>query len=371
MNIETLDVVVLGGGPAGASAARHCARHGLETLLLERRHLPRDKVCSGMIMGPWAHDVIEDVFGSIPEDVLAEPKYLAGHEIHVAGAAPVAFPWRTPIAWRKDLDGWMVRGAVAAGARLWEGSRVVSMAEEAGAYRLKVRRDGEEMPVSARFLVGAEGAVSRSREALFPELRARYSRPMREGYRGSLSLERDRFHWFFPKARPRPRFCVHHKGDTFIIEGSGIPELRREIGQTLSRYGFDAASRPLFRDGCQIALLHSDLLSGRFRPAKGNSLLVGDAGGLILPITFEGIGSAVLSGRLAGEAILAATASGRSPAEPYVKALEPIIQAIARLDVLEQEVARRAEEGPVALAEALCHAYQETAKVQCAVAPLA
>jgi menaquinone-9 beta-reductase len=366
MNIarETADVVVLGAGPAGASAARQCARHGLDTILLERRRLPRDKVCSGMIMGPWAHDVIQDAFGSIPEDVLAEPKYLAGHKIHVAGAPPVAFPWRTPIAWRKDLDGWMVRRAVAEGARLWEASRVVSMAEEAGAYRLQVKRDGEELTVSARFLVGAEGAVSRTRESLFPDLRVRYSRPMREGYRGSLSLERDHFHWFFPRARPRPRFCVHHKGDTFIIEGSGIPELRREIGETLSGHGLDPAVGPLFRDGCQIALLHSELLSGRFRPARGNCLLAGDAGGLILPITFEGIGSAVLSGRMAGEAILAARDSGRSPAEPYVKALEPILQAIARLDALEQEVARRAEEGPSALADALCHAYQETAKVQ-------
>jgi flavin-dependent dehydrogenase len=361
---KLFDVVVLGGGPAGAAAASCCARAGLETLLLERRALPRDKVCSGMIMGRWAHEAIESEFGPVPEEILADPKYLVGHKIHVPGASPVTIPWRTPIAWRKDLDGWMIRRAVAHGASVWDRARVRSMEEERTGYRLDVVKAREEVPISARFLVGAEGAISPLRKALFPDLRVRYSKPLRECYAGALALERDYCHWFFPKQRPRPRFCVNHKDEAFIIEGSGIRELRSEIAQTLSPHGFDPAGAPASKDGCMIAVLHPELLSGRFRPARDRVLLAGDAAGLILPITFEGIGTAVLSGRHACEAIVRAMAGRRSAAELYVEALQPVLRAIASLATLEEELGRRADQGPAALAEALSDAYQETARVQ-------
>jgi menaquinone-9 beta-reductase len=321
-------------------------------------------VCSGMIMGRWAHEVIESAFGAIPDEVLADPKHLVGHVIHVAGAPPVAIPWRTPIAWRKDLDGWMIRRAVARGASVWDRSRVLSMQEERTGFRLDVVRGGEAIAVSTRFLVGADGANSALRRALFPELRVRYSKPRRECYAGALALERDRFHWFFPKGRPRPRLCVHHKGDAFILEGSGIPELRPDIARTLSPHGFDPAAAPVARDGCLIAVLHAELVSGLFRPARGHALLAGDAAGLILPITFEGIGTAVLSGRHASEAIVGAMAGGRSAPELYVNALDPILRAIARLAALEEELGRCGDRGPAALADAIADAYQETARVQ-------
>ena len=49
------DVIVVGAGPAGTAAAKRCAEHGLNTLILEKRSLLRDKVCSGMVMGPSRH----------------------------------------------------------------------------------------------------------------------------------------------------------------------------------------------------------------------------------------------------------------------------------------------------------------------------
>jgi flavin-dependent dehydrogenase len=358
------DVVVMGGGPGGASAASHCAAAGLETLLLERLPLPRDKVCSGMIMGRWAHEVIESGFGAIPSEILADPRYLVGHRIHVPGVAPVDLPWRTPIAWRRNLDGWLLRRAVARGVSLWDRARVVSTEEDGAGFRLTVSRNWEVVTVSSRFLVGAEGASSPLRKALFPGLRVRWSRPLRECYAGALALDRGWFHWYFPKGRPRPRFNVNHKDDAFILEGSGIRELRAEIAEILSPLGFDPARAPRTRDGCVIAILHSDLAAGRFRPARGNALLVGDAAGLILPITFEGIGTAVLSGRLACEAIVGASSGGAPAAGRYVDALRPVVGAIGRLVAIEEDLGRRAEQGPSALADALADAYQETARVQ-------
>ena len=58
---EKWDVIVVGAGPGGAAASKRCAEAGLWTLVLEKRALPRDKVCSGMIMGPWAQEIIRDL----------------------------------------------------------------------------------------------------------------------------------------------------------------------------------------------------------------------------------------------------------------------------------------------------------------------
>jgi flavin-dependent dehydrogenase len=355
---KTVDVLVAGAGPAGAAAANYCAARGLSTLLVERKRLPRDKVCSGMVMGQWAVDVLEREFGPLPEEVLAAPKYLVGHKIHVAGAEPVVFPLRTPIGWRKDLDGWMVQRAVAQGAELWDAAHVTESRRDGDRYRLKVTKGREEWEVSVRFVVGAEGAASPTRKLLFPDLAVRYSKPLREIYKGSLRLERDYYHWFFPKGTVRPRFGVNHKDDVFMIEGRDIVALREDLNRLLGPVGFDPASTPVIRDGCMIAVLHSELVSGTFVPGAGNCVLAGDAAGLILPITFEGISTAVWSGRLAGEAIKGAMGGNGTAAERYLKLLKPIVDLIGRYRGREEVLAARAAHSPAVLAEALAEAYQ-------------
>ncbi|MFH0845411.1 MAG: FAD-dependent oxidoreductase, partial [Pseudomonadota bacterium] len=71
------DVIVIGGGPGGSIAAKRCARYGFRTLLLEKKRLPRDKVCTGMVMGIWAHTLIKKEFGEIPRGILVDPCYLS------------------------------------------------------------------------------------------------------------------------------------------------------------------------------------------------------------------------------------------------------------------------------------------------------
>ncbi|HKI48544.1 MAG TPA: hypothetical protein VKA69_04415, partial [Desulfobacteria bacterium] len=163
---------------------------------------------------------------------------------------------------------------------------------------------------------------------------------------------------------PRPRFNVNHKDDVFLIEGSGLRELRKEIKETLAPYGFDPHSQPLWKDGCAIALLHDDLLSGVFQPAKRNVLLIGDAAGLILPITFEGIGSALKSGILAAEAIIKRLDHEKEVGSSYVKSLEPILETIGRLCKVQDGLKTAANGGPDFLAKALKDAYRETLTLQ-------
>ena len=361
---EVFDVIVAGGGPGGALAALLCARSGLKTLLLEKRRLPRDKVCSGMIMGPWAHTIVEREFGSIPQDILTDPPLLAGHMIHAPGAEPQIVECRTPMAWRKNLDFWMVQKAREQGAEIRDAARLVHVSQENSVCSLNIEKKSVQSELKARFVVGADGAGSAVRKSLFPELKVRYSAPVRECYKGSLDIDRNYYHWFFPRERARPRFGLHHKEDFFLIEGGGIRELREEINQILAPHGFNPDSKPLWKDGCLEALLHLELISGAFFPAAGNILLVGDAAGLIFPITFEGIGAALKSASLAAESILQADKTNEKAAGVYAKMLRPVIESIGRLHGLNRNLEEAADEGVHELSRALASAYAETLKVR-------
>ncbi|MBI5250002.1 MAG: FAD-dependent monooxygenase [Desulfomonile tiedjei] len=363
VNSQTFDVIVVGGGPGGAVAAKRCAEAGLMTVLIEKKKLPRDKVCTGMVMGDWAHDIIRLEFGEIPEAVLVDPPCLTGHRLHVAGAETQTLEWPTPFTWRRNLDFWMLLRAKEAGVAIREDSRVVSVTPEQGLTRVTTQHHGLTEELRARFVIGADGSTSVVRKSLF-RLKVRYSSPIRECYRGKLDLQRNVIHWFFPKGRPRPRFNVNHKDDVFLIEGSGIKELRREINETLMQYGFDPRSKPEWKDGCAIAMLHEQLLSKAFVPAQGNNLLVGDAAGLIFPITFEGIGSALKSGVAAADAVSKSVETGKHAAAFYLEALELILEKIRHLCSVQNELGDSSMGDPHRLAASMLSAYRETLIIQ-------
>ena len=361
---QSFDVIVVGAGPGGAAAAKGCADRGLKTLLIEKKELPRDKVCSGMIMGQWALKMIRETFGDIPPSVLTDPPLLSGHRFYVGPDKTEELKWPTALSWRKDLDFWMVREAVKSGVQLRDGVRVARITLLNGRCRITLGKGKTTEELDARFVIGADGAASVVRRSIFPELKVRFSGPLRECYEGALDLDKDFFHWFFPNSLPRPRFNVNHKNDVFLIEGSGLRELDKEIKEALSPYGFHPESQPLWKDGCAIALLHDDLLSGVFQPARGNVLLIGDAAGLILPITFEGIGSALKSGILAAEAIIKGFENEKEVGPSYVKSLEPILETIGRLLKVQDALKTALNGGPDFLAKALKDAYRKTLTIQ-------
>ena len=357
------DVIVVGGGPGGSVAAKKCVRNGFKTLLVERKQLPRDKVCSGMVMGPWANDIIQQEFGPIPQDVLTDPCYLSGHIFYVPGVPPQVLSCKTPLAWRKDLDFWMIQKAQSEGVEIWDTAKVIRINQKDRDCIVTLRRGENQQELRSRYVIGADGASSVVRKCLFPQLKIRYSVPVRECYEGNLDLAKDYFHWFFPKSRPRPRFNLNHKGDVFLIEGSGIKELRGEINQILGDYGFDPDTKPLWKDGCLIPRLHEALITGDFSPAQGNILLIGDAAGLLFPITFEGIGTALKSGIIAADAILRATRQGTTAAKIYIEGLLPIQNAIKGLIFHSERLMQDADKGPEVVSMALKKAYGETLKI--------
>jgi flavin-dependent dehydrogenase len=316
-----------------------------------------------MVMGPWANEIIQQEFGQIPKAVLAAPRYLSGHLIHVPGVQPRMIKYKTPLAWRKDLDYWMLQKAQEVGVEIWDGVKVTRVDQHTGVCSVKMSRHKTQLDIKSEFVIGADGGNSAVRKSLFPELKVKFSVPIRECYNGALDLENEYFHWFFPRYRPRPRFGLNHKGDCFLIEGSGIKELKNEIIDILAPYGFSPGSKALWKDGCLIPRLHEALISGTFFPAAGNVLLIGDAAGLLLPITFEGIGTALKSGLLAANAIAKAACQGIEAAGSYLQELKSILETIQRLHELNTGLMRQKKMEAFDLSKAIRDAYEETLKV--------
>jgi flavin-dependent dehydrogenase len=350
---KIFDVIVIGAGPAGSVTAKRCADQGLETLLLEKRKLPREKVCSGILFSRSAKALVEQEFGQLPQDIVLAN--LAGLILWVPDAGQRKINVHMPICWRKDLDYWMNQRAKEGGVEIFDGTKVRHVCADDGICKVEVERKGIRHELKARFVVGADGANSTCRKSLFPEVKVRYNTAFRECYRGSLNLEKGYSYIVFPYKQYRPNFWINPKGDCYTLEGA-LKELKIEIRSLLSSYGFTEPI-PLWKDGCLgRALLFEHLLLGSFKPGKGNVLLVGDAAGLKIPISGEGINTAIKSGFLAANSIVEAARTTRTVLKIYLDELTPLLENLRsyylRLDEIGEKIQKRPQDFLAALTEA-------------------
>lgn len=285
------DVVVVGSGPAGASAARAAAEAGARTLLLDRARHPRYKTCGGGIIGPS--------LAALPQGFdLPERDVITRVSFSVDGRRSCTRTSSSPVfrmVDRAELDAALTAGAVAAGAQLQESTTVTAIAEHDGVIEVATS-DGV---VRAQAVVGADGSAGRvgahvgvrmAQVDLGLELELRPA-SMRD-WAGRVHLDwgslPGSYAWVFPKG---DRLTVG------VIAAKGRPTETRAYlerfvaGQGLSGAEVERSSGHLTR--CRVP--GSPLQRGRV-------LVCGDAAGLLEPWTREGISYALRSGQLAGAA---------------------------------------------------------------------
>ena len=359
------DVIVVGAGPAGSIAAKKCAEYGLDTILLEKRALPREKVCSGMVMGEIAHTIIKEEFGEIPREVLTQPPELNGYIFHTPGVGSQNLDNFTLLTWRRNLDHWMTRKAEAEGAQLWTGTRVTGIQAKGAGFLVQAEKGGKKQEIEARFIIGADGATSVVRKFLYPDLAVPYGQVYQEVYQGALDLDPTYMHWFYPLEFSPAMFTAHQKDNRIVIDYGGPAGILKKLGAQARDYlsknhSMDFEQEPVWRGGCLQPALFRSLIDHSFLPAKGNVLLAGEAGGFVLPISGEGIGTCLKSGLSAVSAVIKAAETGAPADSTYLDDVQPMISAFAEMLPWFKKIITETRSGGRSLPQVVADAYRAT-----------
>lgn len=307
MLAETIyDLVVVGGGPSGATAAHDAAKAGLSVVLLDRAG--RIKPCGGAIPPRCIRDF------DIPPEMLVARIFSA--RIISPSDRKVDMPVTNSYVGMVDrgpFDEWLRLRAAEAGAERRTGTYESFSRDGYGTATIHYKdKDGGEAKLRARCVIGADGALSRVGKDTVPgahkipyvfayheiiaapETRSEEYESDRCDvyYRGSLSP--DFYAWVFPHGKTMSVGTGSaHKG--FSLKGA-VADLRQQMGfdgETIRREGAPIPLKPLKRWD-----------NGR------DVVLAGDAAGVVAPASGEGIYYAMLGGRLAADAAIAFLKTG-------------------------------------------------------------
>ncbi len=304
----TYDVIVVGGGPAGATCARHAARLGLDVLLIEKRVHPRRKACGGGITLRVV-DVLDFSIGSVIE------REQCGLRLHAPSGIEVVEKRSTPTGYtirREDFDNLLLRQAESADAEVIEGVRVVDVIEGSDAvevitddrnYRgqvlvgadgvnstvarktgIKTRWEDDEvcLCIEASVPMGPEDIVR-----LFGDPEEHGNRILIEIYFGALVHG---YAWAFAK-----------RAEVSLGIGALVSELHDLRGAWKKFVGVIEERGGVKCDLSSETAARVPLAGPIKRMYSSHTLLAGDAAGFVSPATGEGIYYAIESGRIAAE----------------------------------------------------------------------
>ena len=315
------DAIVVGAGPAGSTAAYRLASGGARVLLVDKTRFPRDKPCGGGLTMRAIRELpvsVEPVVEHVVDRMAFRLRY--GRSFERGGGRPLIL-----MTQRRRLDHYLAEQAATAGADFRDGVRVSGFEARDDGVRVEV--DGA--PVEAEVLIGADGANGLTARSLGlggePTLGVAFEGnvPYRaadaERYRGLALIELGTvpggYGWVFPK------------GDHVNVGVGGWehvgPTLRERLRELCRRHAIDPDAvenlrghrLPLRRPGSALA--------------RGRAVLVGDAAGLVDPISGDGMYEAFVSSRLAAETALELLAGRVETLEPYAQKVSRRLGAMA------------------------------------------
>ena len=310
---ERVDLIVVGAGPGGSATAYHAARTGLEVLLLDRQNFPRDKPCGDGLMPHAAEEITLMGLG----DWLGEPHHgrFSGFSIYTQSAflhqkvPPTLHGPHGYVVAREETDARLVERAQEAGAEFQGGVRATKLLRSTAGNvtGVEVASNGETLYSEAPLVVAADGVGGFAGEGIKAHQNAV---ARRQYFRNVSGPGRDHLHVFLTKdmnEKGAGYGWVFYFGDGRANVGAGVStKTLARTGRNLKDYFDRFLEEPELARWLEGAEPEGPPKSwslkmgmwGAKRYAQG-LMTVGDAASMIHPISGEGVGYAIESGRLA------------------------------------------------------------------------
>ena len=313
------DTVVIGGGPAGSTLAYRLAGAGVSVLVVDKARFPRDKPCGGGITLRAFRQCPVDPSPVVEEEVdVVELRFRYDDAVVRRSTTPFVL-----MTQRRRLDAFLLDAARERGAEVRDGT--TAQIEPSNTLLL-----GTGERVQADAIVGADGANGTTARAVglgagivhgvAYEGNVPYTAISRERYARRVVIELadipGGYGWVFPKAD-------HANIGVGGWQSEG-PHIREHLKRLCEAHGLAPEAveslrghrLPLRRPGTAVA--------------GERALLLGDAAGLIDPVSGDGMYECFVSSRLAADAILDLLAGRSSSLEPYELALDAALAPLHR-----------------------------------------
>ena len=306
------DLVIVGGGPAGATMALSAARQKLRVLLVDKAVFPRDKIC-GDAIPPRSHPILteyglSDAIERVSHArITGERVFAPGESLHVDFSEQPQF-----ICPRTHFDNILFQAAKTQ-VDTRENCTVLDVLRENGQIcGIRARHNGKTLSITAKVVAGADGfnSIVKRRAGLYRYRRSHWAVATRAYYRGvPISATEFEIHyfdeifpgylWIFPVGDGRVNVGVGQFPTERSQNRISLRDLHLRLIQHPSLAGRFANAKPAGR----LRGWNLPLASIRRQMHGDGFILAGDAAGLIDPLWGHGIDNAMISGQIAGNVL--------------------------------------------------------------------
>jgi geranylgeranyl reductase family protein len=302
--MNNFDIFIIGAGPGGSVAAKTAAEEGHSICLLEKEILKnqgRYKACGGAI----AWELVEEI--DYPEDKIS--RIIESLQLHHIDGDIYSKEGKGAVIWRSVFDKFLTDMAIESGAILKENEALISIEKEGNLYRINTTKE----QYYAKFIIAADGATSPTLKLL--------GWPYFESHNLVLTITKEMktiksyidqtlgpdavhlffgirdfipvgYAWLFPKENT---ITVGWGNQINLVKNSRV-EFEKFVTLPFVRSALKNSSLEIFKPHLIPVGLRSQIY-------KDNVFAVGDAGGLVDPISGKGIPYAMMSGQIAIESI--------------------------------------------------------------------
>ncbi len=282
------DIAISGLGPAGTTFLRRVSGRGFKIIGFDRENFPRKKLCAGGLT-PKAYNLLKKLFPELDKVVRVHSKrfIFINDSSRVEVCSDKVLTYLTD---REELDNFLFDSISSQDFEIHTGEAVLSLEEEDGFWRVRT----DKGTYRARVVIAADGVNSRVARQfnIKRNIGFTYETDVESEWNDSILIDFSNFSWGY--------YWIFPKGD-FVTTGLGefkskAKSLKEKLFQFNKKHGIEGKLR--FQKGFPIPVgkKKNDVYRERL-------LFLGDAGGLVDPLTGEGIYYAAKSGIIAAEIV--------------------------------------------------------------------